>query len=174
MIHFNFNRLQSKRNAPNPAKFFFQTIPVRNTLPASEAGAPSLASFKLGSVRCPFRLALLKRQQGVQGAKPLDNRCVSNIRKVHNVPSLRFLLSYLQTESTTEPKYWHRSNLLSPLTSVVLSKLQDNRIPYKVTKMIFNGEEKGGACARHLRINSNTRARQDYRLCVFVRGAAAQ
>ena len=40
--------------------------------------------------------------------------------------------------------------------------------------MLFNGEEKGGACARHLRINSNTRARQDYMLSVYVRGADAQ
>ena len=58
--------------------------------------------------------------------------------------------------------------------NVVLSKLQDYRISYKIMKMIFNGEEKGGACARHLRINSNTRARQDYTLSVYVRGAAAK
>ena len=86
----------------------------------------------------------------------MDNQCVSNIRKVHDVPSLHFLFNYLRTESTTEPKYWHRSNLLSPLMSVMLSKLQDNRISYKITKIIFNGESKGGACVRHLRINSNT------------------
>ena len=58
--------------------------------------------------------------------------------------------------------------------NVVLGKLQDNPNSYKITKMIFNGESKGGACVRQLCINSNTRARQDYRLCVFVRGAAAQ
>ena len=58
--------------------------------------------------------------------------------------------------------------------NIVLSKLQDYRISYKIMKMIFNGEEKGGACARHLRINSNTRARQDYMLSVYVRGADAQ
>ena len=40
--------------------------------------------------------------------------------------------------------------------------------------MIFNGEEKGGACARHLRIKSNTHARPDYMLSVYVRGADAQ
>ena len=58
--------------------------------------------------------------------------------------------------------------------NVVLSKLQDNRISYKITNIIFNGEEKGGACARHLRVNSNTRTRQDYMLSVYVRGADAQ
>ena len=58
--------------------------------------------------------------------------------------------------------------------TVVLSKLQDCRISYKITKIIFNGEEKGGACVRHLCINSNTRARQDYMLSVYVRGADAQ
>ena len=58
--------------------------------------------------------------------------------------------------------------------NVLLSKLQDNRISYKITKIIFNGEEKGGACVRHLRINSNTHARPDYRLSIYVRGAAAQ
>ena len=58
--------------------------------------------------------------------------------------------------------------------NVVLSKLQDNRIAYKITKIIFSGEEMGGACVRHLRINSNTRARQDYMLSVYVRGADAQ
>ena len=58
--------------------------------------------------------------------------------------------------------------------NVVLSKLQDNRISYKIMIIIFNGEEKGGACACHLRINSNTRARQDYMLSVYVRGADAQ
>ena len=58
--------------------------------------------------------------------------------------------------------------------NVVLSKLQDYRISYKIMKMIFNGEEKGGACARHLRINSNTHARPDYMLSVYVRGADAQ
>ena len=59
---------------------------------------------------------------------------------------------------------------------VVLSKLQDNRILYKITKIVFNGEKKkkGAACVRHLRINSNTRARQDYMLSVYVRGADAQ
>ena len=86
----------------------------------------------------------------------MDNRCVSNIRKVHTVPSLHFLFNYLRTESTTEPKYWHRSNLLSPLMNVVLSKLQDNSISYKIKQIIFNGEEKGRAFVCHLGINSNT------------------
>ena len=58
--------------------------------------------------------------------------------------------------------------------NVVLSKLQDCRISYKITKTIVNGEEKGRACVRQLCINSNTRARPDYRLSVYVRGAAAQ
>ena len=84
----------------------------------------------------------------------MNNQRVPNIREVHNVPSLHFLFSYLRTESTTGPKYWHRSNLLLPIMNVVLSKLQDNRISYKITKIIFNGEEKGGACVRHLRINN--------------------
>ena len=58
--------------------------------------------------------------------------------------------------------------------NVVLSKLQDNRISYKITKIIFNGKEKSGACVRHLRINSITRARQDYMLSVYVKGAGAK
>ena len=58
--------------------------------------------------------------------------------------------------------------------NVLLSKLQDNRMSYKITKIIFNGEEKGRARVRHSRINSNTRTRQDYTLSVYVRGAAAQ
>ena len=119
---------------------------------------------------------LLKRQQGYIRSKAvvLDNQCVSNIRKVHNVPSLHFLFNYLRAESTTEPKYWHRSNLLSPLINVVLSKLQDNCISYKITKILFNGEGKGGAWVRHPCINSNTRAHQDYMLSVYVRSADAQ
>ena len=64
--------------------------------------------------------------------------------------------------------------LLSPLMNVVLGKLQDNPNSYKITKMIFNGESKGGACVRHLHINSNTHARPDYRLSMYVRSAAAQ
>ena len=102
------------------------------------------------------------------------NQCVSNNRKVHNVPSLHFLFNYLQTESTTESKCWHRSNLLSPLMNVVLSKLQDNCISYKITKILFTGEEKGSACVHHLRINSNAHACQDYMPSVYVRGADAQ
>ena len=58
--------------------------------------------------------------------------------------------------------------------NVVLSKLQGNRITYKITKIIFNGEEKGRACVHHLHINSNTRACQDCMLSVYVRGADAQ
>ena len=104
----------------------------------------------------------------------MDNQCVSNVREVHNVPSLHFLFNYLRTEGTTESKYWHRSNLLSPIVNVVLNKLQDNRISYKITRIIFHGEEKGGACARHLRINSNSCARQDYMLSVYVKGAGAK
>ena len=96
------------------------------------------------------------------------------MREVHNVPSLHFLFNYLWTESTTEPKYWHQSNLLLPLMNNVLSKLQDNRISYKITRIIFKGEEMGGACVRHLHINSNTCARQDYMLSVYVRGADTQ
>ena len=52
--------------------------------------------------------------------------------------------------------------------NVVLSKLQDNRISYKITEIIFNGEEKGRACARDVRINSNTHARQDNLLRVYT------
>ena len=58
--------------------------------------------------------------------------------------------------------------------NVALSKLQDNRISYIITKMFFNGEEKDRASVSHLRINSNTCARQDYMLSVYVRGAEAQ
>ena len=58
--------------------------------------------------------------------------------------------------------------------NVVFNTPQDNRISYKITKIIFNREEKGGACVRQLCINSNTRAPQDYMLSVYVRGADAQ
>ena len=119
-------------------------------------------------------ISSLKRQQGYIRSKAVGHQCVSNIREVHNALSCHFLFKYLQTEGTTEPKYWHRSNLLSPLMNIVLSKLQDNHISYKITKIIFNGDKKGGACAHHLRINSNTHTRQDYMLSVYVRGAYAQ
>ena len=58
--------------------------------------------------------------------------------------------------------------------NVVFGKLQDNRISYIITKIFFNGEEKDRASVSHLRINSNTRAPQDYMLSVYVRGADAQ
>ena len=123
------------------------------------------------SMVCQPRPYGKRGNKGIQGVKPLDNQC---IREEHNVPLLRLLFNSLRTESTTEPKYWHLSNLLSPIMNVVLSKLQDNRISYKITKIIFNREEKGGACVCHLRINSNTRVHQDYMLSIYVRGADAQ
>ena len=45
--------------------------------------------------------------------------------------------------------------------NTVFNKPQDNIITYKIRKINLNGGEKGGAAARQLDINSNTRARQD-------------
>ena len=45
--------------------------------------------------------------------------------------------------------------------NTVFNKPQDNIITYKIRKIHLNGGEKGGAAARQLDINSNTRARQD-------------
>ena len=104
----------------------------------------------------------------------MDNQCVSNIREVYNTPLLHFLFNSLWTESTTKPKYWHQSNLLLPIINVVLSKLQNSHISYKITKIIINGEEDGGACVHHLCINSNTCAHQHYMLNVYIRRADAQ
>ena len=53
--------------------------------------------------------------------------------------------------------------------NVVFNKPQENCISYNITKIIFNREEKGGACVRQLCINSNTRAREDYRLSVYIK-----
>ena len=45
--------------------------------------------------------------------------------------------------------------------NTVFNKPQDNIITYKIRKINLNGGEKGGAAARQLDINSNTRARQN-------------
>ena len=57
--------------------------------------------------------------------------------------------------------------------NVVLSKLQDNRISYKITNIIFNGKKRA-ELVYVTYINSNICARQDYLLSIYVGGAAAQ
>ena len=45
--------------------------------------------------------------------------------------------------------------------NTVFNRPQDNGVTCKIRKIDLNGKKKGGAAARQLCINSNTRVRQD-------------